>query len=214
MPIWWKALCGNINSCKSAQLLLLWRLFLWSRIYVLMKHSADSICQSTLCVSWKCILQISAKVFWGPLSRIWWRRKNEFEMLVKATDKSVIFIHMFRIPKSSILIDGVIFVWNELMHLYRTTMTMILANFTTSQLNKSQMEISVRNFHLKKASVLSDGRKTNDFGSLELNSTNYWNAVENPNSHERALPVRTEVSKLHQSIVITLWIKYWVGRDL
>ena len=30
---------------------------------------------------------------------------------------------------------------------YRTTMTMILANFTTSHLNESQMEISVRNFH-------------------------------------------------------------------
>ena len=36
------------------------------------------------------------------------------------------------------------------MHLYRTTVTMILANFTASLLNESQMEISVRNFHLKK----------------------------------------------------------------
>ena len=30
---------------------------------------------------------------------------------------------------------------------YRTTVTKILANFTTSHLNESQMEISVRNFH-------------------------------------------------------------------
>ena len=30
---------------------------------------------------------------------------------------------------------------------YRTTVTLILANFTTSQLNESKMEISVRNFH-------------------------------------------------------------------
>ena len=52
-------------------------------------------------------------------------------------------------------------------------------------------------FSLKKANVLSDARKTISF--LELSSTNYWNAVENLNPHERALPVRTEVSKLHQS---------------
>ena len=66
-------------------------------------------------------------------------------------------------------------------------------------------------FSLKKANVLSDARKLKQkISVLELSSTNYWNAVENLNSHERALPVRTEVSKLHQSTVITLWIKYWV----
>ena len=85
-------------------------------------------------------------------------------------------------------------------------MTMILANFTTSQLNESQMEISVRNFHLKSGRV--ERRKKNKRSRvLELCSTNYLNAVENLNSRERALPVRTEVSKLHQSVVITLWIK-------
>ena len=35
---------------------------------------------------------------------------KELQMLVKARDKNVIFIHTFRIPKSSILMDGVIFV--------------------------------------------------------------------------------------------------------
>ena len=30
---------------------------------------------------------------------------KEFEMLVKATDKNVIFMHTFRIPKSSILME-------------------------------------------------------------------------------------------------------------
>ena len=71
-------------------------------------------------------------------------------------------------------------------------MTMILANFTTSQLNESQMEISVRNFHLKSGRV--ERRKKNKRSRvLELCSTNYWNAVENLNSRERALPVRTEI---------------------
>ena len=35
---------------------------------------------------------------------------RELEMLLKATDKNVIFMHTFRIPKSSIPMDGVIFV--------------------------------------------------------------------------------------------------------
>ena len=47
--------------------------------------------------------------------------------------------------------------------------------------------------------------------------------MENLNSHERALPVRTEVSKLHQSIVITIdkvlgalgsLIEQFTGEDL
>ena len=40
--------------------------------------------------------------------------------------------------------------------------------------------------------MLSNARKQT-ISVLELSSTNYWNAVENLNSHERALPVWTEV---------------------
>ena len=83
--------------------------------------------------------------------------------------------------------------------------------FSTEQIANGDF---CKKFSFKKSERVERRKKNKRFRVLELNSTNYWNAVENPNSHERALPVRTEVSKLHQSIVITLWIKYWVGRDL
>ena len=50
-----------------------------------------------------------SKSFFKDHYRVYDGGVEEIEMLVKATDKNVIFIHTFRIPKSSILMDGVIF---------------------------------------------------------------------------------------------------------
>ena len=134
--------------------------------------------QSTQCMSWKCILQISAKVFCGPLSCIWWGcRRNSKCLWERQTKMS------FSCIRSEFLNpDG----WSDIcvwMHLYRTTVTMILM----SHLNESQMEISMRNFHWKKQTCWATQEKQM-ISVLELSSTNYWNSVKN--SHERALPVR------------------------
>ena len=74
-------------------------------------------------------------------------------MLVKAKDKNVIFMHTFRIPKSSILMDGVIpdYSDNDSGEFHYVSSERI-ANGDFCE-----------KFSLKNANLLSDARKTNDF---------------------------------------------------